>query len=904
MQSRLCRNNNPIHLTSILTRFPLFIRVFGSLMICSSSLFSVLLRTHATQRPFRLLLSLLGVSLGVMASVAITAANVDVLRSFEQAVATVAGPATLEVLSGDLGVDETAITAVRAVPGVTAAVPVIEEGIAMAQGAHRGEGIQMFGLDVIAEVGTRSFRLQPGGGQEALEQLLAPDTVYLGQNLAEDWNLTVGSPLEVMAGGRLVRLHVRGFLHGDTARSSVWDRVALMDIAAAQVLFESVGRLDRIEVVTAPNQPVEGVEAALRAILPRHLTVQRPAQRTKQVEQMVRAFQLNVRVLSWVGLLVGMFLIYNTMAFAVAQRRREIGIYRALGMTERRVAVVFLVEAGLLGMVGGIVGGISGVILARSLVSLVSRTISDLYVPVVSGATGLVFDQQILWALVQGIVLGTVVSMIGAWGPSLDASRTIAVRALAPGDYEVTQQLRVRWFAWGTVVLLTLAAGLSLLDPVAGLPLFGYTATLCILAALSCFAPVCIQTMGFRRVRRNQDRTLGLGGSLRQIAVDHAARHPGRNAVTVSALMIGLAIMIGVVVMVRSFRQTVEIWVNETVIADVVVAPPAWLHGRYAGQASRALPGTWASRLASIDGVAAVDTYRDVHVNVQGQSVALISRDLRLHAQRSRYLVIHGDSATVLHRAAETGGVLVSEVLAHRLGVQEGASIAITTPSGVRQVPVVARFYDYATDGGKLVMDRAQYQALWHDDRVTVFPIYLRAGADIETVRRAIVQGLTTNEQERLSPLVISNAELRREILEIFDRTFVLTYVLEAIAVLIAVLGIVNTLVTAVLERRRELATLQAIGASQNQVKQLVLWEAAYLGVLGAVLGVIGGLLLAVVLIKVINKQSFGWTIQMTVPISVLLQAVVLALTAALVAGYFPARWAARQPVVEGLREE
>jgi putative ABC transport system permease protein len=838
-----------------------------------------------------------------MASVAITTANVDVLRSFEEAVTAVAGPATLEVLGGDLGVDETVITTVRAVPGVVTAVPVIEDSVVMVQGARRGEAAQLFGLDLIAEVGTRGFRLHTAGNQEALEQLLASNTAYLGPKLAEDWHLTVGSPFEVMAGGRLVRLQVGGLLHGETARSSVWDRAMLMDIAAAQVLFGSIGRLDRIDVITTQDRPVEDVQAALRAVLSPHLIVQRPTQRTKQVEQMVRSFQLNVRVLSWVGLLVGTFLIYNTTAFMVARRRREIGIYRALGMTERRVASLFLAEAGFLGMVGGVTGGICGVLLSRSLVSLVSRTISDLYAPVSPSTSALVFDHHLWWSLTQGILLGMIVSMIGAWGPSLDASRTITVRALAPGDYEVTQQLRLSRFAWTAVVLACFAGVLSLLNPVGGLPVFGYLATLCLLAGLACFAPVCIQALGFRR-RRNQAVLLGLGGSLRQIAIDHAARHPGRNGVTVSALMVGLAIMIGVVVMVRSFRQTVQIWVSETVIADMVVAPPAWLHGRHAGQASRALPGAWAAKLASIDGVAAVDTYRDVHVDVQGQSVALISRDLRLHAERSRYLVIEGDSATVLRRAAETGGVLVSEVLANRLGVREGLSVAVTTPSGVKNVPIVARFYDYATDGGKMVMDRALYQTLWHDDRVTVFPIYLRTGADGDAIRRSLTQRLAVDERESFSPLVISNAELRREILDIFDRTFVLTYVLEAIAVLIAVLGIVNTLVTAVLERRRELATLQAIGASPAQVKQLVLWEAAYLGLLGAVLGVIGGVLLAVVLIKVINRQSFGWTIQMTVPIDVLAQAVLLALGAALIAGYWPAHWAAHQPVVEGLREE
>jgi putative ABC transport system permease protein len=356
--------------------------------------------------------------------------------------------------------------------------------------------------------------------------------------------------------------------------------------------------------------------------------------------------------------------------------------------------------------------------------------------------------------------------------------------------------------------------------------------------------------------------------------------------------------------MVRSFRDTVEVWVDETVMADLIVAPHSWLQGKQSGQASRALPGNWRSTLSAIDGIAAVDTYREVSVDVAGQPVALVSRDLRLHAERSRYLMIHGDSSTALRRAAETGGALLSEVLANRLRLREGDKVLITTPEGPAAVPVEGIFYDYATDGGKMVMDRTWYQQQWPDDRVTVFSIYLATGADVEQVRQSIVTHVTGLDGMTLPPLVIRNHELRQEILEIFDRSFVLTYVLEAIAVLVAMLGIVNTLVTAVMERRREFALLRAIGASTGQVERLVLWEAAYLGLIGAVLGVAGGLLLALLLIHVINKQSFGWTIQMTVPGGVILQAIGLALAAALIAGYWPARWAARQPVVEGLREE
>jgi putative ABC transport system permease protein len=676
-----------------------------------------------------------------------------------------------------------------------------------------------------------------------------------------------------------------------------------MDIAAAQLLFQSIGRLDRIELVTTPGRPLDDIVASVRAVLPPHLVVQRPAQRTKQVENMVWAFQLNLSVMSWVGLLVGMFLIYNTIAFAVAQRRREIGIYRALGMTERRVTGLFLVEAGLLGFLGGLLGGLGGVWLAGILVSLVSRTVTDLYAPVASGELTLSMDMLTFTAVAKGMLLGTVVSMVGALGPSVEAGRTVTVRALAPGDYESTHQLRVGMCGWISLILLVLAGLCSLMGPVGNLPLFGYLATICLLGALSFLAPLCIQALGMRRPRQ-ESKTMLLGGSLRLIAADQAARHTGRNAVTVSALMVGLSIMIGVAVMVRSFRDTVEIWVDETVMADLIVAPQSWLQGKQAGQASRALPGTWRSTLSAIDGIAAVDTLREVYVDVAGQPVALVSRDLRLHAQRSRYLMLHGDSSAALQRAAETGGVLLSEVLANRLRLREGEKVTITTPAGLTAVSVEGIFYDYATDGGKMVMDRTWYQRQWHDDRVTVFSIYLAAGADAEHVRQSIVTHAAGLDGVTVPPLVIRNRELRQEILEIFDRSFVLTYVLEAIAVLVAMLGIVNTLVTAVLERRREFATLRAIGASTRQVERLVLWEAAYLGLIGAVLGVVGGLLLALVLIHVINKQSFGWTIQMTVPGGVILQAVGLALTAALVAGYWPARWAARQPVVEGLREE
>ncbi|MEK7762348.1 MAG: FtsX-like permease family protein, partial [Nitrospirota bacterium] len=611
---------------------------------------------------------------------AVRTANIEVLHSFEQAVLTVAGPTTLEVSGGDFGLDERLITKVREVPGLIAASPVIAQTAVRLDTGKPGSAVQVIGLDLLAEFESRGFRVAKGATDNPLVDLLKADSLYIGRKLAAEWHLERGSTVQLQVGPRQVQARIAGVIQDQSDRVSSWDHLAVMDIAAVQVLFGMVGKLDRIDLVTSPEAEIDAAAQAVRAVVPPHVTVERPTSRTRQVEQMVRAFRLNLTVLSWVGLLVGMFLIYNTMAFAVAQRRREIGIYRAIGMTQSRVAGLFLAEAALFGLLGGIVGSAGGILLAQKLVTLVSRTISDLYTPVSQGVSSW-FDSAELWqASVEGILIGCLVSMIGAIGPSLDASRTATVRALAPGDYESSRQVRVGGLAVGGIGLLVLAGLLAFAGPLGGVPILGYLATFCLLAGLSCLAPLCIT--GWKKRALQGEHLAGIQGAMREIAVEHAARNPGRNGVTVSALMVGLAIMIGVLIMVRSFRHTVEVWINETVIADIVVAPSTWLREANSGNGAKSLPPSWRNALAAIPGVTEVDTYRDVRVEVKGQRVAIVSRDLRLHARRSQYLVRQGNSTDLLNQAVDRGGVVVSEVLANRLGVREGHSLEIMTPQG------------------------------------------------------------------------------------------------------------------------------------------------------------------------------------------------------------------------------
>lgn len=737
-----------------------------------------------------------------------------------------------------------------------------------------------------------------------MEGLLAPSGVLLGQGLASELGVGSKALLNLEAGGREVSVVVTGVMGRRAGGPSAWDHLAVMDIAAFQRTFGLSGRLDRIDVVTQASASVEQVAEAIARILPPAVTVRRPIQRSQQVESMVAAFQLNLSVLSMVGLLVGMFLIYNTVSFTVAQRRREVGILRAIGMSEPMVVGLFLAEAGVFGVAGGVLGGTLGLVLGNVLVGLVGRTIQDLYVPMADAPRTFGFPPGSSRLFIEAIVIGGGVSILGALGPSLDAGRTMVVAALAPGEYDVAQRVRAASLGGVGGGLLLFAVGCALAGPVGGVPVFGYLATFCLLAGLSCLVPILMQWVCRTRELGAASASPSLGGAIRHIAREQTSRGIGRNAVTVSAFLVGVAIMVGVMVMIRSFRDTVEMWIDQTVMADFIVAPAGWPHVVRGGSSGQALPGAWRTRLAGSAHVSAVDAYRDVRIEVEGRPTALVSRDLALHGARSRYLFLEGDSAVILSRAAAGEGVILSEVVANHLHVVRDSQVSIATPVGEKSLPVLGVFYDYATDGGKIVIDRSLYQQWWNDDGVTVFPVYIDPGVDLEQARAALLETLAEGSRGSLLPTVLSNGELRREILRIFDRTFTLTYVLEAIAVIIAMLGIINTLVTSVVERRRELATLQALGSSRGQITALILWEAGYLGLLGTAMGLLGGLALAWILIRVINRQSFGWTIQISWPLGLMAEVAVLALVASLLAGFWPARWAGRQPLVEGLRYE
>jgi putative ABC transport system permease protein len=526
--------------------------------------------------------------------------------------------------------------------------------------------------------------------------------------------------------------------------------------------------------------------------------------------------------------------------------------------------------------------------LARAALGTVSGTVEALYQAAPAAA---VVVTPALAA--EGFLLGCVVAALAGLVPITEALRTVPREVLHVGWIERRTQIRTSWVAGVGVGFFLLALLAARAQPIAGVPFFGYAAALCIILGGACLIPLIGTWLG----RLVDPRLLRLGWIQARVAAGILAATPGRTAVAAGALMTALAMMVSVIVMVGSFRRTVEHWIAETMSADLFVTP-----------ASRAAVGPGArfrderiiGRIAAVPGVAAVDPYRAIPVEYQGHSILVSARDLGIVAQRSTMLFQTGDAREILYTLAQGRGVAVSEVLARFHGLAVGDTISLPIPTGTASLLIIAIFHDYATDGGRVLLDRHLFRRHWNDDGVTAAAVYLDPGVDAEAIRTALFQSLAP--VHRIA--VTTNRELKREVLDIFDRTFAITRALDLVALGVAMLGVANTVLAIVLERRRELGILRALGVTRAGLRRIVVWEASLIGVVGAMLGVVAGYAVSIVLIRVINLQSFGWTIRFQWGGEEVFGAAALAVAAALVAGWLPAQHAARSPIVEVLTDE
>jgi putative ABC transport system permease protein len=423
-------------------------------------------------------------------------------------------------------------------------------------------------------------------------------------------------------------------------------------------------------------------------------------------------------------------------------------------------------------------------------------------------------------------------------------------------------------------------------------PAGGFVAAFLVVAGFALLSPAW--TLGAERLASPIARGFGVAATLGARSLRENA---ARASVVVAALMVSVGLLVSLTVMVGSFRRTVDTWVSQTLRGDLYVEPV----GHHASQRATVLPPELVSGARALPGVVAVDTYRASSLTLSGRRAQVVGIEFDVQRRFGRLQFVGGeDGRRVLARALARGGVVVTESFAHRFRKRAGDVLALPCRDGLVPVEIEGVFYDYSVDAGAVLMDRARYAQLYHDDRTESMALYVAGGASVAEVRAGFLRLAGPDRLLHVTP----NADLRRRVLAVFDETFRITWALQAIALLVSVLGVVSTLSALVLQRRHELAILRATGARRAQVRTLVLVESGLLGAAGSVLGAIAGLVLSLLLVHVINRQYFGWTIRLTLDPMVFVQAMLLMTLAATLAGLLPARLAVRGATAGAMRTE
>src|SRR4030066_1179084 len=797
-------------------------------------LFKNITLRHLRLHKGRTLLSIIGIALGVGVFVSVQLAIYTAIESFNTSVDHVSGKANFQITSFGRGFSEEVYLKVKKVSGVKAATPVIQYTSKIEEPI--GEPLYLLGIDVFSDQLFREYQFYPSE-EEGLLFLKDPHSITITEKLANRHGLKKGEKITLIVGSKKVTFTITHLLKMEGPAKSLEGNFGLIDIASAQETLEKVGLIDRIDLIVEKSLPIESIERELRKVIPPGVEVRRSDTRSGQIEKMVSAFHLNLTALSFISLIVGMFLIYNAISISVIQRRREIGILRSVGLTRPQTLRLFVGEAAWIGCLGSLVGIGIGIGLAKVMLYLVSRTITVLYILV--KADHLLISPTVL---IAGFGMGVLASVLSSIGPAREASKIAPKEALALGTLETKIKTRLWHFSLIGIGLLILSFVFALQKPIYHRPLFGFLAALLILIGVSFLIPSVTHLLN----RLLAPLLSFLFGSEGKLASRYIHDSMARTVITIAALMTALSMLISISILILSFRKTVDLWVEQSINGDVFIFPGSYSITGY----SALLPMEVSTALPSLPGVKAVDSFRALEVEYQGRPALIAAVDGQVFLNLKVIRFTRGDPKRILRQFAAGQAILVTESFSIRHQVKEGNRMKLNTPQGEKEFLIAGVFYDYSSDWGMVLLEKKLFQSLWSDETLHSAGIYLKEGVSQETFKETI--------RERYSKpyrlFVVSHRELRKEVLKIFDQTFAITYTLEFIAIIVAILGIINSLNALIIDRQRDIGIFRAIGAFRKQVERTVLVEAGVIGFFSHILGLLCGFLLSVLLIYVINK--------------------------------------------------
>ena len=818
------------------------------------------------RHPWQLLLALTGISMGVTLVLAVDIANSAAKASFEHSSEQIRGTATHRIVNDLDRLDEAIYANLFRKPGMPPIAPVISTKV---QIEGHEERFQLIGMDILAEANFRRSLVGNIDQMPGLDQWLTdPQAVMISRSTASFLKVKVSDRIHLTHLGKNFDLEVMAIseLESDSSRG-----ILLVDIATAQRISDRKKYLSYIDVLLE-NHAASDIES----LLPESVKLVDISQQTDSILGLSAAFELNLTAMSLLGMLVGVFLIYNAISFSVVQRRNLLGRLRSLGVTSAQIYIVIMLEAIVLGVLGTAIGMLLGTLLGQQLTSIVAATISELYYDVNAQATS-VHPVSLLKAGLIGIA-GT---LAAAWIPAIQASRTKPLTTLSRAALEQSIHRQMPFLALtGTVLVLT---GFLVSFFVPGGVITGFIGLFVIVIGFVLTIPLLLS-------RISRLLSTFSGNLIWQMSVKDLDRHISRLATATAALMLALSTSIGIAIMVDSMRLTVEDWLADLLTGDLYIAAQGFEDNAY-------LSAETIENIIDHDAVSDYSLYRNYKIRIGDKKRSLVAARLSKNSQKG-FDFFNADKKKVW-TAFEQGSVIISEPLAYRLQLDTGDSISLLTLEGERQYQVAGIFRDFASEHGRLFMHIDEFQKHWQDKRINTLALFSNELSP-QQLESKLYELIQTSEKI----MITRSKDVIEESMAIFDRTFRITEVLRLLSMFVAFIGIFSALMAILLERKKEFAILRAVGLTQSQVSQLILIESIMLGLIAALLAVPVGLAMAWVLTDVIQYRAFGWSMPFQFSLEPIVVANVMGCFAAMIAAIYPARLASRRNPAPLLRED
>jgi putative ABC transport system permease protein len=850
-------------------------------MYVNPRLFKISYR-YFIKHPFQTAMMVLGIALGVALVVSIDIANASVEASFQKSTQSITGRATHQIIGTYQPLNQSIYTTLKTKLDFEKSAPVII-GHAIVKELNN-KPMQILGIDPFSEFKFRSFDIlkQQSTGRDTenfTDLILKPGAVMISSNLASKHQIKKNSQLTLVFGNKEMVITIIGFITitENSDEHDLADGLLYMDISSAQEILNLEKKISYIDLILdneSKNLP------KIKSLLPNSVKVLPTARKSAAIREMSKSFEFNLSAFSLLALLVGLFLIYNTVVFSIISRRQMFGILRALGVTRQEIFYMVISESFFLGIVGTLIGLLLGAFLGIYTVRMVSQTVSGLYYFL----PNTLFHIS-LFTLVKGVLLGIVVSVLSSLLPALEANQSQANDTLHRSDLELKTN---RWLPYLSYfgLILNITGITILVYSSKNVPL-GFLGTAFIVFGFAFFIPMLtrIMILVFLPVLTH------ILGITAKMALRSISRSLSRTGVSIAALMIAISVYIGVGIMINSFKGSLNQWVDHNLKGDV--------HIGSSDITQKFLPSHMIKTIKSLPIVDRINEYQFIQLQTGPYINATLF--VTTNTQPNYQWVWKIANSEELGKKFLGDVVFISESFAwkHDITATKNNVLTLDTPKGIQNFRVGGVFSDFFLRGGRIVIHRNTYTKFWSEVRPTQIEVYLK---NINQESNFIKTAEAIFDNQPL--LYTTQVQIRKRVLKAFDNTFAITIALQILSALVAVIGILNTIMSLIYERFREIGVLRANGLSIGQLWKMLMIESGFIGLLSGLIALPLGTVLSWILIAVINKRSFGWTLNFSFDTNIYMHALMLSIGAALFAGIYPAWRASRTQIMNAIRTE